>query len=535
MDLALLAQLPKHELAAHLADLEEDQLHLIKWMIRWRMQARDKQIAPRSLPNGGKWFIWYITSGRGFGKTLTGANWLGLKAAQDPDSINFVIAPTSSDLVGTCFEGPTGLMNVIPTELIYKDGYIKSGEMAPIIYLKNGAYIRGFSAEKPDRLRGPQCHRVWCEEISSWQRGTACWDMMIFGLRLGNDTQALATSTPKPVPLVKKIITHPKAVITRGSTYENKDNLSAEFLEEILKYEGTRLGRQEIHGELLDPEEMGVIKRSWIRLWPADKPLPEFFYIIISLDTAYTEKSIDKETGDPDFSACGVWGLFYEKTLETKRGVVTKRRGLPAIMMLNAWQDRLGLPDLITKVKEELKKGYGPPSKPMVATPFGPSLMDSDGRKPDLLLIEDKGSGISLRQMLETDGIVAHPFNPGRADKYARLNEVAPVFARGRVWTVESARNRGQLRKWAEPVVEQLCTYGGEGSIEHDDHVDQTTQVLRVAVHHRLLRVIDEKKAIEELEKEAESQLTGIPVEQLNGHALPPPTATPVRPNPYLS
>lgn len=513
MNFSTLAAIPPHELAAALSTLDEYQLHLIKWQLRWRAQAREKQIAPLTLPNGMPWFIWYLTSGRGFGKTLTGANWLGLKAAQDPDSINFVIAPTSSDLVGTCYEGPTGLLSVIPPELIVQ--YVKSGEVAPAIYLENGSLIRGFSAEKPDRLRGPQCHRAWCEEISSWQRDIAAWDMMIFGLRLGQDTQVLATSTPKPRPLIKKIINHPKAIITRGSTYENKDNLSESFLDEILKYEGTRLGRQEIHGELLDPEELGVIKRSWVRLWPANKPLPEFTYIVISLDTAYTEKSINDETGDPDFSACQVWGIFFEKTIESTRGIVTKRRGLPAVMLLDAWQDRLGLPDLIEKVKKQQKLAYGAPTRPMITSSFGPTLLDTDGRKSDLLLIEDKGSGISLRQMLESEGIVVHAYNPGRADKYARLNEVAPVFARGRVWAIESAKNKNKLRKFAEPVLEQLCTYAGEGSIEHDDHVDSCTQAIRVLVHHGLLRAVDEKRLLEELNREVESHITGIPVERL--------------------
>lgn len=514
MDLAALASIPPHELAAALSDLDEEQLHLIKWQLRWRMQAREKQIAPRCLPNGKPWFIWYISSGRGFGKTLTGANWLGLKAAQDPESINFVVAPTGSDLIGTCFEGPTGLISVIPPELIVD--YVKSGEVAPKITLTNGAYIRGFSAEKPDRLRGPQCHRAWCEEISSWQRDIACWDMLIFGLRLGQDTQVLATSTPKPRPLIKKVVNHPKSIVTRGSTYENKDNLSESFLEEILKYEGTRLGRQEIHGELLDPEELGVIKRSWIKKWPADKKLPEFIYIIISLDTAFTEKSIDDETGDPDFSACQVWGVFYEKNLTSTKGVVTKQRGVPAIMLLDAWQDRLGMPELIETVKKQQKLAYGPPTKPMIKSIYGPSLLETDGRKADLLLIEDKGSGISLRQMLESEGLVVHAYNPGRADKYARLNEVAPVFARGRVYMIESKKTPGQLRKFSEPVVEQLCTYAGEGSIEHDDHVDSCTQAIRVLVHHGLLRAVDEAKVQEELDREVESQITGVPVEELH-------------------
>ena len=525
MDFERLAAIPSHELAASLSTLSEFDLIKLQWQLTWWKMARDKQ-----LPPDDEWLIWYIMSGRGFGKTLTAANWFGMQAANDPESINFVIAPTDSDVVGTCFEGPTGLLSVIPQELIAD--YVSTGKMGTVLTLYNGAIFRGFSAQKPNRLRGPQCHRAWCEEVSSWEYDTETWDMMMFGLRLGNDPRVIATSTPKPRPLVKMLTKHPKCHLTVGSTYENKANLPQTFLDEIVKYEGTRLGRQEIHGEVIDPEELGIIKRSWIKLWPLhERELPEFIYLIMSLDTAFTEKTVDKETYDPDFTACGIWGVFYEKTLESSRGVVTRRKGLPSVMLIDAWQDRLGMPDLVARVKDELKHRYGKASKPLVSSPWGPQLLGDDGRKVDMIIIEDKGSGISLRQMLEQDGIIAHPFNPGKADKLARLHEVSPLFARGRVWTIESKRNPGHARGWAEPVIEQLCTYAGEDSLAHDDHVDQTTQALRVLVYTRQLRAISEQQAVEELEREVESRITGVPPEhQGNSNYVP---EQPER-NPYL-
>lgn len=549
MNLASLAALPREELLAHLAGLPRERLLLLRWRLAWRRMARDKQLPPPDTGPVGRWLVWLIMSGRGFGKTLSGANWLGLEAASDPYSVNFVIAPTNGDLVGTCFEGgtpdlPSGLLSVIPPDLI--DDYVKTGAVSPAITLKNGALIRGFSSIEPDRLRGPQCHRAWCDEVGSWRNGVPTWDMLMLGARLGNNVRIAVTSTPKPKPLVSMLVKHRRAVVIRGSTYENKDNLADQFLEEVLKYEGTRLGRQELHGELIDPEEMGIIKRSWIRLWPAFKdaerkiknPLPEFTYLIMSLDTAFTEKTVDKKSGDPDYSACTVWGVFHEKTLTATRGVVTRRRPLPSVMLVDAWQDRVGFPELVRRVRAELKARYGAPTVPLVRPIFGPAKLETDGRLIDLVLIEDKGSGISLRQQLEADGVVAHAFNPGHADKLARLHETSPLYERGRVWTVESEARPGEVRRWAEPVVEQLCTYGGEGSIAHDDLMDTCTQAHRVLVKHRLLRATSEADVQRELDKEAEKKILGVDPDLVdrgavvarsnasNGHAAPNPYAS---------
>ena len=123
--------------------------------------------------------------------------------------------------------------------------------------------------------------------------------------------------------------------------------------------------------------------------------------------------------------------------------------------------------------------------KPM----FGPSYMEDSGRKPDVLLIEDKGSGISLRQTLGREGIVSAPYNPGRARKLDRLHAVSPLFAAGRVWVVESTKAPGHPVSWANPFVEQLCTFSGEGSIPHDDLMDAGVQGLRYIADRDMIRV----------------------------------------------
>lgn len=508
MNLEQLVQLPRGELVSSLAELSERELLIIRWRLLWLSQSREKQRPPRSFTHGNK-FIWFIRSGRGFGKTMCAANWLALEAVDDPESMNFVVAPTSADLVGTCFEGETGLLRYIPDELVVR--YVTAGPMAPFVELDNGAMIRGFSAHEPDRLRGPQCKRAWCDEVGVWRYGKEVWDNLMFGLRLGPRPVVMCTGTPKPRPLVKLLSKHEHCVMVLGTTYENKDNLPDSFFQEIVKYEGTTIGRQEIHGELIDPEELGVIKRSWWRLWSAEKKLPEFTYLVLSLDTAFTEKTFDKDTYDPDFTAAGVWGVFYEKTLEASSGRVVRRQGLPAVMLLDAWQERLGMPALITKIKATLKQRYGAPTVPLIHPVFGASKLTVDGKTFDLLIIEDKGSGISARQLLELDGIIAHAYNPGRVDKLSRLHEVSSLFARGRVWTVESKKTPKTVRAWAEECISQVCQYAGEGSIDHDDHVDQTTQVLRVLMHHGLLKVVDEGMALKELAREAESKITGVP------------------------
>lgn len=118
--------------------------------------------------------------------------------------------------------------------------------------------------------------------------------------------------------------------------------------------------------------------------------------------------------------------------------------------------------------------------KPVIKPMIGPQKSQLLGRAPDLLLIEDKGSGISLRQMLAREDILSYPYNPGRADKLQRLHLVSHLFASGYVWAVESEKKPGSPRTWADPLISQICSFHGEGSIKHDDFVDSVTQALRL-------------------------------------------------------
>jgi predicted phage terminase large subunit-like protein len=237
-------------------------------------------------------------------------------------------------------------------------------------------------------------------------------------------------------------------IVTKASTYDNLANLAGTFKQQILQYEGTSLGRQEIHAEIIDPEEAGIIKRNWIKLWPSDKPFPRFEFVVQSYDGAYTEKTIN----DP--SACSVWGIF--KPSEDK--------GFCA-MLIDCWEEHLQYPDLKEKVIEDFGTVYGDPNE------FG------QGKKTDLVLVEDKSSGISLLQDLGRAHIPCRSYNPGGADKVQRVNLIAPLIKAGKVYIPESTKNEDHPRSWAEPLVNQLCAFP---EVRHDDLVDTVSQALRV-------------------------------------------------------
>jgi phage terminase large subunit-like protein len=302
--------------------------------LKWTQKRHKHQKPPK-----GDWTVWLLLAGRGAGKTRAAAEWIWWQAYKAPNTRWLVCAPTSADIRDTCFEGDSGLMQVTPEKTVSE--YNRS--LSEII-LTNGSLIKGISAETPDRLRGGQWHGAWCDELAAWQYDQEAWDMIMFALRLGTHPRIVATTTPKPKALIRDLVERDGADVhvTRASTYENINNLAPTFQQQLLKFEGTTLGRQEIHAEVLNPEEQGIIKRGWVQLWPAKKPLPILEHIVMSLDTAFTEQTRDKKTSDSDPSACVVLGLFYEDEK-------------PNIILLDCWEDRLGMPDLIRRVKREME------------------------------------------------------------------------------------------------------------------------------------------------------------------------------------
>ncbi len=468
LDEEIQQQLPENT-AEVIQLFSEEELHLLRWRMCWQAMARRKQLPPPEFLRMEK-MIWGIRSGRGFGKTLAAANWLGVCACEFP-SFYAVISPTHDDVRYTCFEGPTGLHSVIPPQLIADKNL-----SLPSITLWNGSIIRGFAGDTPERLRGPQHAKIWADEIASWKYPQDAWDNMMFGLRLGDEPQICWTGTPKPTPFVRRLQAEKSSVVVVGSTYENRENLTNFFYENVSKYEGTKVGRQEIHGEVLDPEEEGFVKRSQWRVWPKDKPIPKLDFVVMSLDTAFTERQHDKKRQENDPTACSVWGVFS-----------VPRRDKPAmkhVLLLDCWEDWLGFPQLIRRVKKEMILTYGDADEPLLK----PQVIAKkhrarhQGRKVDLILIEEKASGKSLMQQLADENILTHGYNPGNNDKLTRLHYVSPIYAAGRVWALESSVSDqpGTFATWADPLVSQVCSYVGEGSIERDDLLDTTTQALRL-------------------------------------------------------
>lgn len=222
-------------------------------------------------------------AGRGFGKTRLGgqdAAWFGCQTAGSRIAI---IAPTFQDARDTCVEGESGLLAILPKACV--DVYNRSlGELV----LWNGTRYKLFSATEPERLRGPQHHRAWGDEVAAWPDPTA-YDQALFGLRLGTNPQFVMTTTPKPTPLIRKIVKTPGAIITRGSTFDNSDNLPAGTLAHLKdRYEGTRLGRQELYAELLEDVQGALWTAKMIDATRL-RAVPELKRVVIAVDPSGTK------------------------------------------------------------------------------------------------------------------------------------------------------------------------------------------------------------------------------------------------------
>ena len=211
----------------------------------WRNTARPDQMTPP-----GNWPVWLVKPGRGWGKTRCGAEDVAWFAIRHAGSRIAVAAPTAADARDTCMEGHSGLLSVLAPECI--ETWNRSlGEMI----LVNGSRFKALSADEPDRFRGPQWHRAWCDELAAWKHPEA-WDQLMFGLRLGANPQAVVTTTPRPSPLIRALARDPRNVVVNGSTFDNAANLAPSALAQLReRYEGTRLGRQELFGEILEEVE----------------------------------------------------------------------------------------------------------------------------------------------------------------------------------------------------------------------------------------------------------------------------------------
>ena len=278
-----IAVMPKSQRQKVYQSFSEDEISQL--LYTWEAWARPEQVEPT-----GDWTFWLVKAGRGFGKTRTGAEWIRKKVEQGSNRIG-LIAPTAADVRDVMVEGESGILATSPpwSRPVYEPSKRR-------LVWPNGIMATTYSAEEPDRLRGPQHEILWADEIGHWRYPEA-WDMAKLGLRLGVRPQAIVTTTPKPVRIVKELIEDKDCVMTGGSTYENVVNLAAAFYKTIVKkYEGTRLGRQEINAELLE-DTPGAL---WTRQMISDlrvKKAPELVRIVVAIDPAVTSGDESDETG----------------------------------------------------------------------------------------------------------------------------------------------------------------------------------------------------------------------------------------------
>jgi predicted phage terminase large subunit-like protein len=442
---------PKQELtlkqfAAARQHWPKQELDAALWRIKWAIQALPHQKEPED----GEYDTFLMLAGRGSGKTHTASHWLGIRAWVYDNTRWLVTAPTSNDIRATCFEGDSGLLNIIPNSLIrdYNKSLFE-------ITLTNGSIIQGIPASEPERYRGKQFHGAWFDELCAFDYLDEAYDGVQFTLRLKDPriprVQQIITTTPKPRETIVDLAEGKiggDVYMVNASSYDNRENLSETFFKQLETYDGTDMGRQEIYGEILDPESTGIIKRRQFKMWPANKPTPELEYVLASYDPATSEKTINDPT------ACEVWGIFQELD------------GGTCAMLLDAWDEHLSYPELRRKVIDDFKEVvYGADNE------FG------KGRKADLILMEDKSAGISLIQELQGSGVPVQGYNPGRADKIQRLNIVAPLVAKGKVYIPEDPNKKGEFAEWAKRFLRQVCSFPEAKG--HDDYVDALSQALR--------------------------------------------------------
>ena len=296
-----------------LASLTDDQCRQL--LHDWRFFARESQVAPPDRKDDGTlWQIWLILAGRGFGKTRTGAEWIREQIKAGAGRVHLV-APTASDARDVMVEGESGLLAVCWAgdraangDMLGRPSYEPSKRR---LTWANGAIATLFSAEEPERLRGPQAGVMWADELAAWKYMRETWDMAMFGLRLGDRPRVCITTTPKPVSLLRELIKDKRTVVTRGSTFDNAANLAPTFLQSVRdKYEGTRLGRQELHAELLEEAEGALWTRDMIERARLKGPLPEFKRVVVAVDPAVTAKAESNLTGIVA-AALGVDGRGY--------------------------------------------------------------------------------------------------------------------------------------------------------------------------------------------------------------------------------
>lgn len=271
----------------------------------WTFWGRPSQLIPGT--SGAaiqqqEWRFWLALAGRGWGKTLTGAQTVRQWATNPKERI-LLVAPTAADVRDVMIEGPSGLMSCYPADS--RPIYLPTRHL---IVFPSGAIGITRSADEPERLRGPQFTKFWADELCAWKYIEEAWAQIQFGFRLpGDSLKGVITTTPKPFKTLKWLAAHKKTVVTHGSSYENRTNLSPDYFADVIApYEGTRLGRQEINAEILEDVPGALWTQALIDRYRVTTYPSPFVRVVIPIDPAVSAGENSSETG------IGVVGLMND-------------------------------------------------------------------------------------------------------------------------------------------------------------------------------------------------------------------------------
>lgn len=295
---------------------------LSRLLTDWEFVARRDQWPPDLTSAGLPWRVWLILGGRGAGKTRAGAEWVkGLALGRPqfcarPIARIALVGETAADVRDVMIEGVSGLLAVHGK----RDRPRWESSRRRLVW-DSGVVAQAFSAEDPESLRGPQFHAAWCDELAKWRYARETWDMLQFGLRLGDWPRQLVTTTPRPMPLLRELIAHPATVLTRALTRENAANLAPSFLESVIaQYAGTRLGRQELDGEIVDARKDALWTRDMLEAARIAEA-PPLARIVVAVDPPASSSKRADNCGivAAGADATGVLHVLADATLEAAR------------------------------------------------------------------------------------------------------------------------------------------------------------------------------------------------------------------------
>jgi len=304
----------------------------------WPLLCRPEQRVPGLCRRRDPWTIWLMLGGRGAGKTRTGAEWVRGIALGQPDFAEpalrriALVGETFADARNVMIEGPAGILSLHER----RERPTWSPSLRKLEW-QNGAVAHVFSAEDPDSLRGPQFEAAWADELAKWRHVDETWDMLQFGLRLGAHPRQMVTTTPRPIPLLKRFLSDPTVAVSRARTSDNSANLAPSFLDIVVgRYAGSRLGRQELDGEMIEDRPDALWTRDLIELLRVDGA-PPMARIVVAVDPpASSTKRAD---------ACGIvaagvddGGVAYVLADETASALKPREWAMKAVALYRRLQ-----------------------------------------------------------------------------------------------------------------------------------------------------------------------------------------------------